>query len=259
MHVNELIIEITRRCNIQCMHCLRGPAQNKDIDNKTIDKILEGIRSISCVTFTGGEPSLAVSKIKYFTKRVKELGIEVSSFYVITNGKIASVAMAHALMDLYVYCSPIIPMQGGRKVYDPEDFMGGLAISQDQYHREIGYEIDSAQRVYSGLSFFRPKDRMQNITEPIDEGWARINGLGRRSTRPIMNVIGLDRDGNVETVDEVLYVNALGDVVPDCDLSYESQKECKIGNVHETPLPEIMKQLAGPAVEEDCLVKGLKL
>jgi len=233
MHVNELIIEITRRCNIQCMHCLRGPAQKKDIDNETIDKILEGITSISCVTFTGGEPSLAVSKIKYFTKRVKELGIEVNAFYVITNGKIASVALAHALMDLYAYCNP----------FDAEEFSGGLTISQDQYHREIGYEINSAMRVYSGLSFFRPKDRKGDILEPIDEGWARINGLGRRKVLPNMNVIGLDGDGNVETVDEVLYVNAFGDVVPACDLSYESQKDCKIGNVHENTLTEIMKGL----------------
>jgi hypothetical protein len=189
-----------------------------------------------------------VSKIKYFTKRVKELGIEVSSFYVITNGKIASVALAHALMDLYAYCNP----------YDPEEFIGGLTISQDQFHREIGYEINSALRVYSGLSFFRPKDRKGDILEPIDEGWANINGLGRRTVQPNINVVGLDRDGNVEMVDEVLYVNALGDVVPACDLSYESQKECKIGNVHETPLPEIMKDLV-PVEAEESLADGLKL
>lgn len=243
MYINELVIEITRRCNIQCMHCLRGPAQKVDIDNKTIDKLLEGITSISCVTFTGGEPSLAVSKIKYFTKRVKELGIEVHSFYVITNGKVASVALAHALMDLYAYCNP----------FDQEDFMGGLCISQDQYHREIGYEINSAKRIYGALAFFRPDDRKMDIETPIDEGWARINGIGRRTERPNMNVIGLDDDGNVDRVEEVVYINALGDVVPSCDMSYESQKVHKIGNVHDNSLAEIMKQLAGPVEHEDQL------
>ena len=245
MYVNELVIEITRRCNVQCLHCLRGPAQKVDIDNKTIDKLLEGITQISCVTFTGGEPSLAVSKIKYFTKRVKELGIEVSSFYVITNGKVASVAMAHALMDLYAYCNP----------FDAEDFMGGLTISQDQYHREIGYEINSAMRVYGALAFFKPKDRKMDIEYPINEGWARINGIGTRDERPNMNVIGLDDDGNVERVEEVVYINALGNVVPSCDMSYESQAEHKIGNVHDNTLAEIMKQLAGPAIPEESLME----
>lgn len=233
MYIQELVIEITRRCNIQCLHCLRGPAQAKDIDNITIDKILEGISMIGCVTFTGGEPSLAVSRIKYFTKRVKELGIKVSSFYVITNGKVASVALAHALMDLYAYCNPS----------DPEDFMGGLSISQDQYHREIGYEINSAKRVYSSLSFFRPKDRKNDLVYVINEGWARINGIGNRPELPNMNVIGLDDDGNVDRVDEVLYVNALGDVIPSCNMSYESQSIHKIGNVHEDSLAGIMKKM----------------
>jgi len=241
MHVNELVIEITRRCNIQCMHCMRGPAQNKDIDNVTIDKLLEGITYISCVTFTGGEPSLAVSRIKYFTKRVKELGIEVGSFYVITNGKIASISLAHALMDLYAYCDP----------YNLEDFMGALTISWDQYHRKIGYDIKKALRVYSALSFFKPDYRSDYIYEPIDEGWARINGIGRRSIRPNMNVIGLNDDGTIDQIDEVVYINALGDVVPSCDMSYESQRLHKIGNVHENTLAEIMQKLvpAEPLLE----------
>ena len=240
MYIQELVIEITRRCNIQCLHCLRGPAQAKDIDNITIDKILEGISMIGCVTFTGGEPSLAVSRIKYFTKRVKKLGIEVSSFYVITNGKIASTAMAHALMDLYAYCNPS----------DPEDFIGGLAISQDQYHREIGYEINSAKKVYGALVFFRSKDRKADLKYIINEGWANINGIGNRPELPNMNVIGLDDDGNVDRVDEVVYINALGDVIPSCDMSYESQKAYKIGNVHEHSLTEIMKSLVEPELQE---------
>lgn len=233
MYINELVIEITRRCNIQCLHCLRGPAQAKDIDNATIDKILEGISMIGCVTFTGGEPTLAVSKIKYFTKRVKELGIKVESFYVITNGKIASVAMAHALMDLYAYCNP----------YDPEDFVGGLAISQDQYHREIGYEINSAKKIYGALAFFRSRDRETDLKYIVNEGWANINGIGNRPELPNMNVIGLDDDGNVDRVDEVVYINALGDVIPSCDMSYESQRIHKVGNVHENSLGKIMKKM----------------
>ena len=94
-----------------------------------------------------------------------------------------------------------------------------------------------------------------DIEMPIDEGWASINGIGRRQERPNMNVIGLDDDGNVDRVDEVVYVNALGDVVPSCDMSYESQKECKIGNVHENTLAEIMMQLVGPAIPEESLLE----
>ena len=245
MQLNELVLEITRRCNIQCLHCLRGPAQAKDIDNSTIDKILEGVSYISNITFTGGEPSLAVSKIKYFTKRVKELGIEVGSFFVITNGKVASAAMVHALIDLYEYCNK----------YDFDEGIGGLIISQDQYHREIGYDIKPALNLYSALKFFHPEQRKGNIEYPINEGWAEINGIGIRDENPNNIVIGLDDDGNVERVEDVVYVNALGDVIPSCDMSYKSQEQSKVGNVHENTLAEIMKQFIGPAVPEESLIQ----
>ena len=29
---NTVIIEVTRRCNMSCPHCLRGDAQNVDMD-----------------------------------------------------------------------------------------------------------------------------------------------------------------------------------------------------------------------------------
>jgi len=59
MNIDNLIIEITRKCNFTCDHCLRGEAQNKDIDHKVIDALLDNnIEYISNITFTGGEPSL---------------------------------------------------------------------------------------------------------------------------------------------------------------------------------------------------------
>lgn len=242
MQLNELVLEITRRCNLQCLHCLRGPAQSKDMANETIDKVLEGVTYISNITFSGGEPTLAVSKIKYFTKRVKELGIEVGSFYVITNGKIASVALVHALIDLHAYCNK----------YDFEEGVGGLCISRDQYHRDL-VNNNQAMNLYSALKFFRPDERKGDIVYPIDEGWAHINGIGARAERPNNIVVYVDDDGKVERVEDVVYVNALGDVISSCDLSYESQKQNKVGSVHEQTLAEIMKQFVGPTIDEDTL------
>lgn len=35
-----LTIELTRRCNMACRHCLRGDAQNRTISTEIIDKII---------------------------------------------------------------------------------------------------------------------------------------------------------------------------------------------------------------------------
>ena len=41
--VNSLVIEVTRRCNMRCNHCIRGDAQNCDISIESIKKIAQTI------------------------------------------------------------------------------------------------------------------------------------------------------------------------------------------------------------------------
>lgn len=57
LNIYNLVLEVTRRCNMCCAHCLRGEAQNMDMQKETIDKLLDQTDSISMVTFSGGEPS----------------------------------------------------------------------------------------------------------------------------------------------------------------------------------------------------------
>ena len=56
--VRSLILEVTRRCNMCCDHCLRGDAQDLDMQKETVDALLEQVGSIGGVTFSGGEPLL---------------------------------------------------------------------------------------------------------------------------------------------------------------------------------------------------------
>ena len=56
----SLVIEVTKRCNMNCRHCLRGNAQDKDMDFHTILPLLERTRAVSTLSFTGGEPTLNV-------------------------------------------------------------------------------------------------------------------------------------------------------------------------------------------------------
>lgn len=61
IYVNYLAIEVTRRCNMKCEHCLRGDAQNLDISTAVLSGIAKHIHPAS-VIFTGGEPSLNFSR-----------------------------------------------------------------------------------------------------------------------------------------------------------------------------------------------------
>ncbi len=101
----ELIIEITRKCNMFCDHCLRGEAQNIDINTIYINNnILDQINNISTITFTGGEPSLYPEAMLYTLEYCKRFGIRIDGFYIATNGLSISEKFVVACLKWYAYC-----------------------------------------------------------------------------------------------------------------------------------------------------------
>jgi len=229
MNIYDLVIEITRRCNAHCDHCLRGDAQNVDMDDKIIDAMLEGVDYISSVTFSGGEPSLAVPKIKYFLEAVKERNISLGSFYLVTNGKIKSLELVLVLMELYAYCDDI-----------GDEFYGGFCISKDQFHEYAIGDVSEADKLYRSLSFYHPDERIGELKNEslINEGRSIEYGLGVRTVEPDSIEIEIDGE-HIDYIESSVYVNALGDVVSGCNFSFESQEEYKIGNVLNNTIEEI--------------------
>ena len=85
---DELMIEITRKCNLQCAHCLRGDAQNITMSKEVIDKIFEDAADCKQLLFTGGEPLLALDEIEYFVDKVIANDWTTSNIAVTINGTI---------------------------------------------------------------------------------------------------------------------------------------------------------------------------
>lgn len=230
MHIQSLILEVTRRCNLQCRHCLRGPAQAKNMSFETIRKALEGVNSIGNVTFTGGEPALNVKAIEYFTDYIRGWHIRLGSFYVVTNGKIASRSLVKALGRLAWICDEIS--------HDGDFDCGGLVMSRDQFHKELGYDQTRARELYGKYAFYHDDERAHDIEMPIYEGFAVDNGVGVRD--PQIDHPVVTKDDSYTGVEGTVYVNVNGDVIPSCDMSYESQELEKIGNVHKANIFDII-------------------
>jgi len=209
----DLCIEVTRRCNMCCAHCLRGDAQNLDISDDVLREIAKTVQP-STVVFTGGEPSLNIPAIRKYFEYAREYGTTPSSFYVVTNGKANQKELALTLLEFYPEMS------------DPE--MCGLAVSGDDYHDVLPR---GAVGFFEGLSFFRPYEHkwynkdMGGTKWIIKEGRAEENGIGDRPGYEFNHEI--DRlitdidflDGYVDM--ELCYVAANGNVVNCCDLSFE--------------------------------------
>ncbi len=56
--LKSLLIAITNRCNLRCLHCgfSAGPEETDQLSSKDIKEIIDANRNIGSITLTGGEP-----------------------------------------------------------------------------------------------------------------------------------------------------------------------------------------------------------
>lgn len=101
--IDNLIVEITRKCQLKCAHCLKGDAQNVDMSVDVIDKLLESVVSIGTLLFTGGEPTMNLQGMKYFLDVMKSKGISLNKLKIVTNGCETSEDVIALIQDYYSY------------------------------------------------------------------------------------------------------------------------------------------------------------
>jgi hypothetical protein len=202
MEFGTLVLEVTRRCDMECSHCLRGEARDLDIKHEFIDQVLDRTESVATVVFSGGEPSLNTGAITYFRERCQALDIPVGSFFISTNASRIRPEFALELLRLQAFCE------------DQE--ICSLLISADAYHQEHGlYEDCESYRFYRGLSCCSMRDNAGTYYDPIRMGRADDWSRARRH----------EPDGPPETrmefTDATVYLAADGGVWFDCELRYD--------------------------------------
>ena len=212
----SFVIEITRRCNMGCAHCMRGDAQNVDISEKVIDAALSKVESISSLTLTGGEPSLNIPAIRYITKRLKDLNIPLGSAYIVTNGKEVSNDFIFACLELFMLAD------------EPE--YNGLALSQDVFHEDVPMENVSKLRQ---LTAFTGEDKNTDFDRVplLDLGRARnLNSFAKRG--PVHDAFtAIVDNGILDLSESTLTVTVNGDLLTECDYAYDDTDGICIGNV----------------------------
>jgi len=196
--IDNLIIEVTRRCNMSCGHCLRGEPENIDINMADVRAVLEQVKSLGTITFTGGEPTLNVPAIEQTLALAKELNVAVENFYIATNGKQVPERFVITCLQWYAYCN--------------DNEISQVALSNTEYHQcEDVYDGG----LLKGLSFFGLRNAIP--TRYTREGRAAEFRDGRL---PEKEEVELDDD----VISGDIYLNCEGNVIIGCDWSYESQR-----------------------------------
>lgn len=203
LYAKDLCIEITRRCNMSCAHCMRGNAQNIDIEHRYIKNLLKHFQHIQHLNITGGEPSLNTKAMRYILKQLKLYNIHVYSIYIVTNGSLSSISK-----EFINICSELYEYQEEK---DENHHM--LEMSDDKFHNSHYHP-----KVISTLSqypFFGLRNQAKDIFL-FKEGRC-ITGY----PNPIHDIY-------LTTTNYVygdVYLNAEGKILSNGDLSYQRQQE----------------------------------
>ncbi len=224
--IGDLVIEITRKCNTICDHCLRGESENKEISYIAMEETLKQFDRISNITFTGGEPSLNPEAIQHFLSICKSKRIEVGSFYIATNAIHASDEFVKSLLDLWLYCDEMV-----------EDEIGGVAISNDFFHTPDSETVKRLKAFkFTNLRYSEKRKGFYDGSYLINEGFQYDNMNEGRILEP-ENFDYLDLDEFKESgyfQDIKLYLNCKGQIILGCDWSYQNQEDHVLCNATES-------------------------
>ena len=237
LQVSDLVLEITRKCNLHCMHCMRGNPQRLCMSNQVLWNTLRLVDSIGTLTITGGEPSLAPEVFEQLNQQLMWGKVQVGYFYIVTNG------MPHnryrrflnAVERLYGWCE--------------EQASCVLTVSRDQYHDEFDphkhldkfYMRDEGHVMWGEFPpYFYPEERNRKMWRILNEGRAIETQCGTEYEIEKQKPWELHPDGDY-VIEPMVYVSANGNVTSDCNMSFERIDKERIGNVLEKSLPEIIE------------------
>lgn len=221
-----LCLEVTRRCNMHCAHCLRGDAQDMDMPLETAKAILSTASSISQIAFSGGEPTLNTKLILDILDFVKQARIPVYSFYIVTNGKYLPDDFLLALLKWNAYCQTC-------SKYDEN--VSGIALSDDIFHDPIPDENRSLLRSFKFYTTDKVNDFAKN-KNLLPMGRCAEDDFGEMVIPNCVFSTDICADKYDDTIYlEEVYVSVTGEILPDCNYSYNKCKEKAIGHANDIP------------------------
>lgn len=229
-------IEITRRCNLNCAHCMRGNAENMVISEELLEKFFDEVKSANELVISGGEPFLCYEQIKSLVEIMKKKKVMIPSVQIITNGTIYDERIYTLLEDNF------------------QDF--SVYISLDEYHiRSIEsiYSIDktstsprlapmNCEEVIKNIELHRKNKHYKGIHGSpkylFDSGRARLLDKPKMPLNPLGYFYSDCMDG-VLIVGPRIYLDCQG-YITEGDSEYDSRDTLSIGNLHDDTLSDMV-------------------
>jgi hypothetical protein len=205
---------------------MRGDPQDLDLDLSLASRLLDQVNRVGTLTITGGEPSLVPHIISGIFDLAAERNIEIGQFYIATNAKKVTREFIDVLFQAYLYCDSI-----------EDDETICLEISSDIQHQESADGMDTPipeENIKKLLAFQFAGKRNEGRNYQTDmstlwEGRAQQFYSRYRDASISKVYYEITKGEKLEIdVNDTIYLNCLGDIVPDGDLSYKTQSDSDI-------------------------------
>lgn len=147
---DNFCIEITRRCNMKCIHCMRGEPQNLDMNLTYIEEVFKNTAYIGVLHFSGGEPALNIPVLEGSLELAKKYNVMILNIDIITNGKEVPDSFIDIVKQWKKYCSLFNANQ-----------QEGFYLTIDPFHEEI--DLKNIKKITANnlgqirLDRYRPK------------------------------------------------------------------------------------------------------
>lgn len=159
--IDRLFVELTRKCNYKCAHCMRGDAQALTITADIIDAMFSQCDGVYEISLIGGESLLEIDALKMLLKKIDEYKIGTKVFTMVTNGSILDISVLDAFYDF-------VNGDSERRV--------SLTISDDSYHdlqkskaacKFYKYNNKKGKKIF--IDTMSSNNRAKNIPIPDDK------------------------------------------------------------------------------------------
>lgn len=226
--VRSIALEVTRRCNNKCIHCMRGDAQNIDMSRDTVDDLLERKRHVFLkLVFSGGEPLLNEDLIVYSIDKIISKEIPVFQIEITTNGKIYSKRVVDKLKEFRRYLeSRFQELRGFRE----RDNIACIRISNDQFH-EVLESVMGKYLEEEELSVITTGKIDELEDELLLTGRAKNNFFGMDFNYELIDINVRVLKSNTMLLENEFYITAIGNVTTQGDGTYEDMDISNLGPI----------------------------
>lgn len=247
LYYSDLMFEVTRKCNMNCPHCMRGEPQNVSITKKVVDATLDEIGALNRLFLTGGEPFLEPEMIDYIVDGVIKRKIPVFQFGVTTNGIIKNPQIANSINKITQYIADNCADNMDKKQLR---MIGKITVSCDDYHDPVDI-VDTMKFYRKYLNnhsvIVREKPYKEDEIEYIlFMGRAKNlilkpNKRFRYKVAPFRLSFLRNAKGEDVGIETTIQIGADGKILAGEDCSYEQQDKRNYGNVLEKHISTVFK------------------